>query len=144
MTDGWDGTVDPSRRGSPAPALEGPTLSAVLLEVQCLGVLAGWEPVGSRLQSLIDAVRGVEGISERHVVQLQSWARAWSQLHPRVQAFYSWAVSHSDAPDPPRVALWRIFNRQPVAQGTRWRVTRLWTEHTGSGPGGLEIIPTNL
>ncbi len=155
MTDDWDGTVDPSsskhQRRPPSRAQGGAVASrtviaGLLLEIKPLAPLQAWEPVGSRLEALVSAVRGGEGISKRHVEDLRVWSNRWARLHPQVREFYLHHVPLMDERfDPARIALWRVFKGGPILEGWQYRkVYDLWIDRYGMRPMGIEVAPTNF
>jgi hypothetical protein len=110
-------------------------LLGALLEVQSLAPLAGWEPVGIRLQALVDAARGVGAIGERDLYLLRCWAAQWQALSEEVRAFY---LRHLDEQAPTaRVVLWHVLNgRRPQS----WQIrilSRIWLDDTGLEPVGV-------
>lgn len=115
-------------------------LHALLLEVKPLAVLSSWEPIGSRLEALAGAIRGVGSISERDTTLLRSWGRRWGLLTPEVRDFYTRHVQAEDS-ETARVVLWRILEGKRAEDWMIRRLERLWEQDTGIQPIGVPIAP---
>lgn len=120
-------------------------ISAILLEVGCLAPLHPWEPVGTRLEALLEASQGRTGVSAQTLLELRSWATTWRALFPQVREFYLKRVPDLDERnDTARVALWTIFKGGPRLEGWQYgRLYELWAEDYGDRPRGIEIAPVS-
>jgi len=115
-------------------------IHALLLEVKPLAVLSSWEPVGSRLEALSSAIRGVGSISERDTTLLRSWGRRWALLTEEVRGFYARHVQANDS-ETARVVLWRILEGKRADDWMIRRLEKLWEQDTGIQPIGVPIAP---
>lgn len=114
-------------------------LHGILLEVKALAVLAGWEPVGSRVEVLTCAIQGTGSISEHALTQLRTWSRRWTALGEPRRAFY---VRHlADEVPTARVVLWAILNARRAQAWQIRRLELLWQQDTGCLPLRLDLAP---
>lgn len=118
-------------------------LHGVVLEVKPLAVLSSWEPIGSRLESLVDSARGTGTISEADVVKLRAWARRWAKLPESVRAFYALhAGTEGDlASTTARVVLWKVLNGQRPEDWQVRKLEKLWEQDHRVLPVGIDLAP---
>lgn len=124
--------IDP--RDDSDPALPVAVVLALSLELQPLVELAGWPPVGERLEAIPGVLRGTHSLTRADIRCLRRWAARWADVSPRLRAFYA-AETAPDALGGPAAAsvidaaLWRILEgeerpdlsgRQRAALGVRW------------------------
>ena len=107
-------------------------LQGLILEARVLAPLASWEPVGSRLESLVDAARAQGPISEVEIVKLRAWARRWTILPEPIRAFY---LRHLEDEAPTaRVVLWRVLHAERPEDWQIGALRRLWEADNGCIP----------
>lgn len=135
--------IDPkSRRRVARPSVTVAMLDDVaevhglLLELAPLRDFA-WQPLAERVERLVTALRGGEGVTREVVDQLRTWAHRWAALRPELRAFY---MEHADHPAA-TAALWRILDGGDRLRGPlRGQLDRLWIADHGAEPA-FEIIP---
>lgn len=108
---------------------------AIGLELAPLSGLA-WQPLQMRMESLVDALRGGTGFSQRELQQLRLWAQRWSALHPTLRAFYSDVATTR----PGEAALWRVLEGGSLTGPLRGELERLWMEMFGCPPN-IQLFP---
>lgn len=114
-------------------------LLGLVLEARVLAPLAGWEPVGSRLEALVGAARGEDGVSEADTTRLRAWARRWTLLPEPLRAFY---LRHLEDEQPTaRVVLWKLLHAERPEDWQVARLRALWEQDTGCIPL-RDIAPT--
>lgn len=114
-------------------------LSALALAVELapLADLARWRPVAMRMEHVLDAMRGGDGIDQRQVDELRAWTATWRRVSPRVRAFYRVALSrplragHAFAVDR---ALWRVLRGGDVQPWVGAALRELFEEIEGRPP----------
>lgn len=91
--------------------------------------LAGWEPVGGRLEAAREALGGGTGLRPDEVDRLVTWAARWSGLRADLRAFYCALAPRDRTAD---VALRRVLDGGRPLEG--WQAAalrRLWIQATG-------------
>lgn len=117
----------------------GTALGALVLEVKPLAVLGTWEPVGSRLEALVSAVRGEGSLGEREITTLRAWARRWTLLPEPLRDFY---VRHLQDESPTaRVVLWKVLHAETPEDWQIRKLAHLWEQDTGFQPLRINFAP---
>jgi len=103
------------------------------LEVEPLGPLKDWEPVGAPIQSLLGALQGHDGITQQEINRLRIWAKTWPLLSSDLQTFY---VEHAPINQSASIALWHLLDRRPdrINGPTKGALQNLWLEDHGVAP----------
>lgn len=100
------------------------------LEIRPLAPLAGWAPVGRRIEALSTALAGGEGVHPADVARLRRWARRWRTLHADLRAFYAETAEDSSTAG---FVLARWLDNEPRPDGeTLGRLHRLYRERRGA------------
>lgn len=101
--------------------------------------LEGWEPCGSRLAELQEALSGAGGISQGTWDRLQCWAGRWQALSEDVRVFYAATAGRFDAAGN---ALWHILQDGPPLPGAGLRAIReLYEDIHGGTPAAFDLDP---
>jgi len=101
--------------------------------------LAGWEPVGARVEGVRTALGGGEGVRADEVDILVQLAARWSSLRIDLRAFYLALAPVDRTAD---VALRRILWGGPPLAGWQYAIlSRKWEAATGMAPS-IELVPT--
>lgn len=119
------------------------TLAALWMSCGALLPLAPWEPVGSALSQVQEALSGAGSIDPRTVRRLAAWGVRWRALSPRVRDFYVAEVSDYGADlGAVEAALWAILRgtTRTLSPRQRGSVRARWTSRYGSEPD-VDLFP---
>lgn len=131
--------VDPKSRRAREPhgaeIVELAEVHGLLLELAPLRDLA-WAPLGQRVESLADAIRGGDGVTRGQVDQLRRWAHRWASLHGDLRTFYARVAAHPAG----EAALWAVLDGWRLRGAMRGQLEMLWRDLYGSAPG-VDLFP---
>ena len=110
---------------------------AILLELAPLQGLQ-WPILAQKIETLTNALRGIDGISQDQILQLRRWAACWQSLPMQVRDFY-----RSELPaDPVCAALWIVIEQQKHLSGPlRGELERRWISRYGVPPSVSLSLP---
>lgn len=131
--------VSHAPKGVAADLADVAEVNSLLLELAPLRTLA-WQPLAARVERLVDALRGGEGVTRATVDQLRTWSHRWGSLRPELRDFYA---THADDPAA-TAALWRILDGGDRLRGPlRGQLDRLWiADHGAECPFQLVPLPS--
>jgi hypothetical protein len=123
--------------------MTGAAAIALAAEIAALAPIAGVDFVARRVESVSDALRGGDGVSEREIGEIRLAVARWRSLSPRLRHFYAeTAPTSTDA----RIVLWHLLidPRPGVLTGPRTgSLYRSWRDLYGSDPA-IDLYPRTL
>lgn len=120
--------------------MTGAAAIALAAEIQCLAPLRDVEWIAKKIDALLGALEGGDGVDARAVGQLREAASRWRRMDPRLREFYA-----AEAPTDSGAAtvLWLILTQVDRDAFTGARVGHLytlWEARFGVRPG-LTLYP---
>lgn len=113
--------------------------TAIARELQGLAELRDWEPVAERVEGVLDALRGGEGLTDRDVATIHEWVARWTALAPPVRRFYATTAPTDRAVGAALIWILTRRDRSPAPAHLRQAV-RIASEREGIG-SGLDLLP---
>jgi len=122
--------------------ITGAAAVALAAELAALSPLRLWEPVESRIDNVLSALRGDAGITEKEVTQLRGAVARWQRLDSRLRAFYA---EHAPRDETASHVLWMLIFEQrshhrALPGVMTGKLRRLWEDYFGEHPA-LELFP---
>ena len=121
----------------------GAALVAMTAELAALAPLRNWPPVHERVQAVITAMSGHDGLSEAEVLDLRLACARWKRIAPNVREFY---CAHAHVDETTSTVLWHLlFRPEPgFLHGFRLgHLRRLWLDYYGE-PASAELYPRSM
>lgn len=120
--------------------MTGAAAIALAAEIQSLAPLREVEWIAKRIDAVLDALRGADGVSESAVAELREAAARWRRMAPALREFYA-----DVAPDDATAAtvLWLLLtqvDRDAFQGGRLGHIYRLWEDRHGVRPG-INLYP---
>jgi hypothetical protein len=112
---------------------------ALAAELSALSDLKEWPELERRVERVLEALGGGQGVDAREVRELRDAAARWRRLRPDVRRFY--VDNHGD--ETVSIVLWHLLFRPipDILTGPRiGRLRQLWADQFGSEPR-VEIYP---
>ena len=123
--------------------MNGAAAIVLAAEIAALAPLARVDFVARRVESVSEALRGGEGISEREIAEVRLAVARWRVLSPRLRHFYAeTAPASTDA----RIVLYHLLldPRPGVLSGPRTgSLYRSWRDLFGTEPA-IDLYPRTL